>query len=144
MFLTFLILSLVGTYLALRKVAGDALSMYNTICTTLILAPALCFAVIWLMERVAGHGMGLGGMFVIVLIGLPLAISGFMALVIRAIVAWVHKCLPTPPVQKVRLCSHCGHPASEHRMATVGATLPTCFVKGCTCTHVPAGTDHAP
>lgn len=142
MFLSLLILALFGIYLALRKVAGDTLSMYNTVCTTLILAPLLCFAVIWLMERVAGHGMGLGGMFATVLIGLPLAVLGFLALVTGAMVAWVRKWRPTPPVTRVLLCSHCGHPASEHRVAA-GATQTTCFFKNCTCTHRPAETGQA-
>lgn len=143
MFLVFLILSYVGTYLALRKVLGDASSVYNTVCTTLILSPALCYAMLVLTELVSGQGTGFAGAFVIALVGLPLAILGLVALLLRGLLGWIRMGTTTVPVEKELLCNNCGHPASEHRMATVGAPQLTCFVNGCTCTHVFEGTGDA-
>lgn len=144
MFLAFLIFSYVGPYLAMRKVVGDALSVYSAVCTTLILSSALCYAMIFLTELVTGRGTGFAGAFVIALTGLPLALLGLLALFIGGLVGWVHMGASTAPVDKGLLCSNCGHPASEHRMATAGAPQLACFVHGCTCALMFEGADNAP
>ena len=144
MFLVFLILSYVGTYLSIRKMAGAASSVYYTACITLILSPALCYTMLYLTELVSGRGTGFAGAFVIAAVGLPLALLGLLALCISGLLGWVRLGTSTTPVEAELFCDHCGHPASEHRVPTFGTPQLACFVNGCKCVLVPEGTGNAP
>lgn len=144
MFLVFLIFSYVGTYLAIRKLAGTASTVYSTTCVTLILSPTLCYAMLFLTELVSGRGTGFAGAFVISMVGLPLALLGLLALCIGGLFGWVRLGRSKTPVEAVLFCDHCGHPAFEHRLTTFGMPQLACCVNGCKCLLTLEGGDNAP
>jgi hypothetical protein len=141
MLLVFLFLSYVGTYLAIRKVAGLASSVYYTTCTTLILSPALCYAMVFLTELMSGLGTGFAGVFVIAAIGLPLALLGLLGLCIGSLLGWVRLGTAATPMETALRCDNCGHPASEHRITAFGKPQLVCLVNDCKCVLAPDGTD---
>lgn len=136
MFLVLMLLSYIGTFVALRKLAGDAFSTFGTVCATFILSPALVFFAARLIELASGGGTGFAGAFVVAVVGLPLAVLAMLALFVGALAGLVRadfgssaQVLTEPSL----LCGQCGHPAGQHYITAVIPPQLACRVDGCAC-----------
>jgi hypothetical protein len=146
--LVFLLLSYVGTYVALRKVAGDAFSTYGRVCATHILSPALIFVAVGLVELVSARGTGFAGAMLVAVVGLPLALLALVALFFGGLVGWVRLGVSAAaaPVATAAepLCSRCGHSILAHKLSPVVPPQLSCSEEGCTCVLHSEASDHAP